>query len=58
VAILHAALEEKDKAFTLLETACEARYAWTVFLNVDPMADGLRSDPRFADLVQRIGLAP
>ncbi len=49
-------LAEKDKAFRLLEKAYEERDARMIHLKVDPRFDCLRSDPRFADLLRRMGL--
>jgi hypothetical protein len=57
LAIVHAGLGENDRAFEWLERAFE-RHAVDLFtLKVEPMLDGLRSDPRFATLVRRVGLA-
>lgn len=56
--LVHVALGQKDQAFAWLEKAFEERNSWLPFLKVEPMLDGLRSDPRFADLVRRIGLPP
>ena len=56
IALVHMGLGEKDQALRWLEKAYQERSYWLVHLNVDPRFDGLRSDPRFADLVQRIGL--
>ena len=53
-----AALGEKDQAFAWLERACDDHSYEIVFLNVDPLFDGLRNDPRFPDLLRRAGLAP
>jgi tetratricopeptide (TPR) repeat protein len=56
IAAAHAKLGEKDEAFAWLEKAFAERSAWLVNLNVDPDLDTLRSDPRLAALVKRIGL--
>ncbi len=51
-----AGLGEKDQAFLWLEQSCQERAPYLSALKVDPPLDSLRSDPRFADLVSRIGL--
>jgi len=56
VALVYAGLDDKDQAFAWLNKAYEGRNHWLVWLNRDPRWDGLRSDPRFADLKKRIGL--
>lgn len=57
LAIGHAALNEKDKAFAQLEKLYDARSGATLLtLKSDPNFDNLRSDPRFDDLVRRIGI--
>lgn len=59
VAIIYAALGEKDKAFDLLEQAYENRsLASGQGIKAFPGFDPLRSDPRFADLLRRINLQP
>ena len=56
-AIIHAGLGERGGAFEWLERAYD-RHAVDLFtLKVEPMFDRLRPDPRFADLVRRVGLA-
>jgi tetratricopeptide (TPR) repeat protein len=57
MAVIYAGLGEKDRAFEWLEKAYEQRNHGLVELKVVPMLDNLRSDPRFIDLLQRIGLA-
>jgi serine/threonine-protein kinase len=57
-AMLYAALGEKDSAFAWLERGYEERDAFMVFMQVEPLYDPVRTDPRFARLVQRVGLAP
>ncbi len=54
----YAGLNDKDQAFAWLERACEEHRDRIVWLNVDPLLEPLRSDPRFHDLVRRIGLPP
>jgi hypothetical protein len=45
-----------DHAFDSLERAYHARSAGLIYLHLDPGYEPLRHDPRFADLVKRIGL--
>jgi len=56
LATAYAGLGHKDKAFEWLETAYRERVDWITYLKVDPELDPLRSDPRYADLLRRIGL--
>lgn len=56
VAKVYAALGEPDQAFAQLQRAMEQRSAQMVFLSVDPEFEPLRVDPRFRELVRRIGL--
>ena len=56
VAQLQIAMGEKDAAFASLEKAYQERADSLGFLNVDPSYDAIRSDPRFSDLVRRVGL--
>ena len=55
VASLYLSLGDKDKAFEWLEKAYDERSAVMVFLKVDRRLDKLRSDPRFTDLLRRVG---
>jgi adenylate cyclase len=55
VAELYARLGDRDRSFALLEKAFAERLFAMLFLNVDPAWDGLRDDPRFHDLLRRIG---
>jgi TolB-like protein/Tfp pilus assembly protein PilF len=56
VALVYAGLEDKDQAFTWLEKAYEERFNRLAYLKVDALWDPLRSDPRFADLLRRVGI--
>jgi len=52
----HAGLGNSDQAFASLERAYTERRDRIAWLNVDPLLNPLRSDPRFDDLVRRVGL--
>lgn len=56
-ALILAALGQKDEAFKLLNQAYERRQGALALLKVEPKLDGLRADPRFADLLQRMHLS-
>jgi serine/threonine-protein kinase len=56
LAFIHTGLGEKDQAFAYLDQAYRERDFLLIFLKVDPMFDGLSSDPRFSDLMGRVGL--
>lgn len=56
MASIYAALGDKNQAFALLNKAFEERDFVLVLLKVEPMFDPLRSDPRFAAMVRRVGL--
>lgn len=56
LADISSVLGEKDEAFEFLETAYQQRVSFLVFIAVRPTFDNLRSDPRFADLLRRMGL--
>ncbi|HEX9285749.1 MAG TPA: protein kinase [Thermoanaerobaculia bacterium] len=56
--LIYLGLGEKDEAFAYLEKAYEQRLAFPLFLKPDPIYDPIRSDPRFADLLRRLGLPP
>ena len=49
-------LTPQEHAFAWLERSYQERKPKMVWLNVDPLLDPLRSDPRFHDLVRRVGL--
>jgi eukaryotic-like serine/threonine-protein kinase len=56
LAMGYAAVGDMDKAFASLERAYQARSAGLIYLHLDPGYAPLRSDPRYAELVKRIGL--
>jgi len=54
-AVAYSKLGETDRAFESLEKAFTAHYTGMVWLKVQPEFDGIRSDPRYPDLLRRIG---
>jgi tetratricopeptide (TPR) repeat protein len=56
IALVYAGLGNKQEAFKWLEDSYNARDVGLVYLKIDPCLDPLRSDPRFADLMRRVGL--
>jgi eukaryotic-like serine/threonine-protein kinase len=58
IASNYALLGEKDKAFILLEKAYAEKSALIGYLKDFREFDSLRSDPRYADLLKRMGLPP
>jgi hypothetical protein len=66
--MIHAALSEDDRAFALLDKACAARDAALISIPVGEIGPflnltrarlaALRADPRFDDLLRRMGLDP
>ena len=57
-AMIHLGLGETNQAFEYFDQAVADRNGWLIYLNADPMFDPIRSDPRFAKLVARVGLPP
>jgi hypothetical protein len=55
--LVYAGLGRKQDAFRWLEAAYRVHDVGLVYLKVDPCLDPLRADIRFADLLQRVGLA-
>ncbi|MEP6922115.1 MAG: protein kinase [bacterium] len=53
---LYTALGEREKAFASLEKAYTAHDLQLQYLGIDPTVDELRADPRFQDLLRRVGL--
>ena len=56
VATLSAQLGETEEAFAYLNKTVEARRWEIAMLNIDPQLDPLRDDPRFKELLRRVGL--
>ena len=57
VALVYVGLGRHDQAFEWLDKAFRERSDQMIYLTVDPRLDPVRSDPRFVDLVRRVGAA-
>ena len=53
---IHSGLGQDDRAIEYLEKSYEEHSHWLIYLHIDPAMDGLRSNPRFQDLLRRVGL--
>ena len=55
-AAIYAALGEKEQALEWLEKSVAERSIFVTRINRDPKFDSLRAEPRFQDLIRRVGL--
>ena len=55
IALVHVGLGNKDEAFRWLEKAFDDRANWLVWLRFGPRWEALRKDPRYAEMIQRMG---
>jgi TolB-like protein/Tfp pilus assembly protein PilF len=58
IGLVQLGLGERNQAIASLEQGYTNRDQWMMYLKVDPGWDDLRSDPRFKDLLRRVGLQP
>jgi len=56
IALVYTGLRDNDRALEWLEKACDIRAALLPYLRTQWQFDELRSDPRFTQIVERIGL--
>jgi hypothetical protein len=56
LADIYFALGNKDEGFTWLSKAIDQKQGFARWLNVSPLYDDVRADPRFAPLVARLKL--
>lgn len=56
IAALYMGLDQKDQAFEWLDKAYRERSTELVSLKIDPLWDDLRPDPRYPELLKKIGL--
>lgn len=54
-ALVYLGLGEKEKTLALLARCLEERTNWMVWLLKDPRWDPLRSDPRFLEIIRKVG---
>jgi hypothetical protein len=55
---IYAVLGDADRAFEVMESQSRRRDGGLMLINADPPMDSLKSDLRFQQLLQRIGLPP
>ena len=55
-AAMYMGLGEKSTALDWLDRAYQERNDRLIYLGVDPIADPLRSEPRFTELLRKIGI--
>jgi DNA-binding winged helix-turn-helix (wHTH) protein/TolB-like protein/lipoprotein NlpI len=58
LALIFIGLGEREQAFAWLERAYADRSSEMIYFKVEPMLAPLRSDPRYQDILRRMGLAP
>jgi TolB-like protein/Tfp pilus assembly protein PilF len=58
VALIYAGLDETENALTWLARAVKQHDLFLAWMNVEPMFDSVRPEPRFAEMVKQIGLKP
>ena len=56
LALVYTGMGDGPRALELLEQALAQRDVWLTWLGVEPRFDTLRTDPRFRELLRRVGL--
>jgi serine/threonine-protein kinase len=56
IALIHAGLDQRKEALTLLEQAYRQHSPMMTWLKVDPRFDAMRQEPRFQELMRSVGL--
>jgi tetratricopeptide (TPR) repeat protein len=56
-ALIYTGLGDRNEAFRGMEAAVNERTEYLVYLGSEPLADPLRDDPRFADLLKEVGIS-
>lgn len=57
-ALVHLGLGDQEKTLELLKQSYDEKANWLVWLLKDPRWDPMRSDPRFQEIVRRVGFPP
>jgi serine/threonine-protein kinase len=57
ITLIYASLDDNDQAMDWLNKAYEEHVSELIYLKVDPYLDNLRSDPRFQEMLKKMGLA-
>ena len=58
IAMVYAGLADKEQTISWLERGCDERNDDMVYMKIEPVLDPFRSDPRFQDLIRRVGFPP
>ncbi len=56
IGAIYNGLGDKDRAFEWFEKAYQDHSGLVIYLKIEPEFDGLRTDPRYVDLMRRVGL--
>lgn len=56
LAVAYIGMGDADAAFAALDKAAANRSSGVVYLDVEPLVDPIRNDPRFAALLQKVGV--
>jgi TolB-like protein/DNA-binding winged helix-turn-helix (wHTH) protein/Flp pilus assembly protein TadD len=57
IGLVYDALGDRNKEFECYAKGYDDQAEWLLWLTLDPIFDDVRSDPRFHDLVRRVGVA-
>jgi hypothetical protein len=55
---IYIGMGDNERAIECLEKCYEEHSHWLIYLHLDPSMDGLRDNPRFQNLLRRVGLPP
>jgi TolB-like protein/Flp pilus assembly protein TadD len=58
LAVIYVGLDDKEQALEWLENAYADRSVPLIEIKVEPLLDKLRPEPRFVELIRRVGFAP